>query len=411
MKKFQFKAWQTIFLLLCIFFAAGNIIFGVYLNTIEEISPSEITNFNQPQNIIRDILPDKIVKPEIEIEPEPENIIISPLTTPDIVKGIYLTGYTFSSKSRRNELAELINSTELNSMVIDIKDPNGEFMFHFSDPRLASAPLSPAVLDNETYSAILADLQNQEIYTIARVVTFQDDAAARNLPEESLKNKSGTIWQNWKGLTWLDMTNPKAWEIPVIKAREAAALGFDEIQFDYIRFPSDGNVNQIAYHDLPDDKYKYEVLAEFFAYLDEELKDIEIPISIDLFGLTYHLREDPHYDLNIGQRLIDAAQYFDYISPMVYPSHYPTGYLGYANPAAYPYQVIDKAMKDGNQIITNLEHSTAQTRPWIQDFDMGAVYDANMVRLQIDAVEDNDGSGWLLWSPRNVYTVGALKNK
>jgi hypothetical protein len=400
MLKTKFTNWQSCFILICLLIGTSSLIIGTYFQTISEIESQGQTLFTF-QNISQ-VITDKII-------PEPIAIIVPPLPTPEIVKGIYLTGYTFSSATRRQELANLIKTTELNTMVIDIKDPAGKFMFHFSDPRLASAPLSAAVLDNETYGQILSDLQNQKIYTIARVVTFQDDAAARNLPIESLKNKSGAIWQNWKGLTWLDMTNPKAWEIPVIKAREAAALGFDEIQFDYIRFPSDGNIGQIAYYDLPDTKYKYQVLKEFYQYLSQELGDLDIPISIDLFGLTYCLREDENYDLNIGQRLADAALYFDYISPMVYPSHYPDGYLGYTNPADYPYEIIDKALQDGNQIIQSIPESIAQTRPWIQDFNMGAIYNATMVQAEIKAVEDNHASGWLLWNPRNVYTVGALK--
>ena len=407
MQNTEFSTQQGIFVLLCL--SLAMLCFGGYFHfkTIREIeantSPLTINQAHQSDGL------DYVSGDKTDLQDT--QVVDKPLPTPEIVKGIYLTGYTFSSEKRLAELTELIQSTELNSMVIDIKDPNGKFMFHFTDERLNSVALSSVVFENDKYSDVLAELQEKEIYTIARVVTFQDDAAARTLPEEALKNKSGTIWENWNGITWLDLTNPKAWEIPVLKAKEAIALGFDEIQFDYIRFPSDGNTNQIQYHDLPAGKYKYEVLADFFAYLDEELKDVDIPISIDLFGLTYHTREDEHYDLGIGQRLVDAAVHFDHISPMVYPSHYPAGYLGYANPAAYPYQVIDKAMKDGNQIIGSLENAKGKTRPWIQDFDMGANYDASMVRAQIKAVEDNGGAGWLLWNPRNVYTTGALQKE
>jgi len=391
----KIKTWLGLFITICLSVLTITLVINSYNKTVETVDNQKKESVDSETTVSEDL---------------PEMIIVEkPMSTPEIVKGIYLTGYTFSSAKRRNELAGLIQSTELNSMVIDIKDPNGKFMFHFSDPRLASAPLSGAVFENEDYRTVLTELQDQGIYTIARVVTFQDDAAARNLPNESLKNKSGAIWENWKGITWLDLTNPKAWEIPVLKAKEAVNLGFDEIQFDYIRFPSDGNVNQIKYFDLPDTKYKYEVLAEFFAYLDEELKDINIPISIDLFGLTYRARDDEHYDLNIGQRLVDAAIYFDHISPMVYPSHYPIGYMGFQNPADHPYAIIDKAMKDGNEIISSLEGVKGKTRPWIQDFNMGAIYNASMVRAQIDAIEDNGGAGWLLWNPRNIYTIGALK--
>ncbi|MFA7663058.1 MAG: putative glycoside hydrolase [Patescibacteria group bacterium] len=402
MSQITIKTWQGLFIIICLSVAIIRLWAGFYFDNFETVSTTNWLKFNPKQILLTKNI-DTPIDNEIKIEKS--------LATPTIVKGIYLTGYTFSNKTRRNELADLIQQTELNSMVIDTKDPNGNFTFSFSDPPLASIPLSKVAMDDETYSNILNELQAKNIYTIARITTFQDDILARSLPEESLKNKSGSIWQNWKGLAWLDMTNPKAWEIPVLQAKKAASLGFDEIQFDYIRFPSDGDTNQIAFTNLPDNKYKYEILNDFFIYLKKELADIKIPISIDLFGLTYQIREDKNYDLNIGQRLVDSALYFDYISPMVYPSHYPTGYLGYKNPAEYPFEVVNKAMKDGNQIIASIPNTKAKTRPWLQDFNMGAIYDASMVRAQIKAVEDNGGSGWLLWNPRNVYTSKALKLK
>ncbi|MEK7071972.1 MAG: putative glycoside hydrolase, partial [Patescibacteria group bacterium] len=139
--------------------------------------------------------------------------------------------------------------------------------------------------------------------------------------------------------------------------------------------------------------------------------DLPIPISIDPFGLTYQRRNDPDYDLNIGQRLADAAPYFNFISPMVYPSHYPSGFLSFINPADHPYEVVSKALMEGNLILETVTTSIASTRPWLQDFDLGADYNASMIRAQIKAADENQASGWLLWNARNVYTAGALKNE
>lgn len=333
-----------------------------------------------------------------------------PLETPKIVKGIYLTGYSFVNKKTREGLVQLANETEINAFVIDIKDASGRLMFTPESELLKKLPVSNMSFDNEQHKEILADLQQQGIYTIARITTFQDSIAAKTFPDLALKNTSGGVWTNWQGISWLDMTNPGAWEISVEEAKEAVLLGFDEIQFDYIRFPSDGNIRQIKYFDLPTGKKKYEALTDFYKFARENLDDTEIPLSVDLFGLTYEHRENPEYDMNIGQRLIDAGQYFDYISPMVYPSHYPDGYMGFANPALHPYAVVDRAMKMGNQILSATS-TIATSRPWLQDFDIGADYTAPLVRAQIDASEENGVTGWLLWNPYNRYTAGALKKE
>jgi hypothetical protein len=208
----------------------------------------------------------------------------------------------------------------------------------------------------------------------------------------------------------MDMTNPEVWKLPVDQAREATLIGFDEVQFDYIRFPSDGNTSQIQYHSFSEGQRKYEVLVDFFKYLSQELSDLPTPLSLDLFGLTYQRRpSNEHYDLNIGQRLVDAAPYFDFISPMVYPSHYPSGFMGFENPAAYPYAVVDRALSEGNFILASTTNSIASTRPWLQDFDMGANYHAGLIKDQIRASDENNASGWILWNASNYYTEDAFE--
>ncbi len=331
-----------------------------------------------------------------------------PLPTPEKVKGIYLTGYTFSRGQRRAQLIRLIENTELNTMVIDIKDPNGDFMFPPAAKELKTIPLSRYSFQYEDLKKILSQLQENNIYTIARITTFQDHKAASTFPHLALKNKWGGGWKNWKGLSWLDMTNPLAWDIPLLQAKEAALLGFDEIQFDYIRFPSDGNLSQIHYYNLPANKTKYEALTDFYKYASTELEELKTPVSVDLFGFTYN-RFNMHRDLNIGQRLIDAGTYFDYISPMVYPSHYPKGYNGFDNPEDHPYSILNKALKDGKYILKHINNSKAKTRPWIQAFNLGLTYDGHMLRAQIKACEDNNSSGWLLWNSRNSYPVSSFR--
>ncbi len=333
------------------------------------------------------------------------------LATPQKVKGIYLTGYTFSNKKRRTDLINLVKKTELNSVVIDLKDPAGKLMFLPISEKIKDWPLSAVALSRNDYQAILAELQDENIYTIARITTFQDPTAVKIFPTMALKNKSNNIWSDYKGVTWLDMTNKQVWQLITEQAKEAALIGYDEVQFDYIRFPSDGNIKQIKYYNFPADQKRHEAITEFFKYLKSEFSDLPIPISIDPFGLTYQRRNDPDYDLNIGQRLADAAPYFNFISPMVYPSHYPSGFLSFINPADHPYEVVSKALMEGNLILETVTTSIASTRPWLQDFDLGADYNASMIRAQIKAADENQASGWLLWNARNVYTAGALKNE
>lgn len=333
------------------------------------------------------------------------------LITPQKVKGIYLTGYTFSNKKRREELINLVKETELNSVVVDLKDPAGKFMFLPISEKIKDWPLSAVAISRDDYQAILAQLQDENIYTIARITTFQDPTAVKSFPTLALKNKSNNIWSDYKGVTWLDMTNPEVWQIVVEQTMEAALIGYDEVQFDYIRFPSDGDIKQIKYHNFLEDQKKHEAITEFFKYLKSELKGLPIPLSIDLFGLTYQRRSDPDYDLNIGQRLADVALYFNFISPMVYPSHYPSGFLSFINPADHPYEIVSKALMEGNLILETVTTSMASTRPWLQDFDLGADYNSTMIRAQIKAADENKATGWLLWNARNVYTASALKNE
>jgi len=334
-----------------------------------------------------------------------------PLKTPSEVKGIYLTGYTFSQEIRREKLFDLIRKTELNAAVIDFKDPGGRLMFKPRGGGLSDWPLSPIALGYDDYLKILEDLQAENIYSIARITTFQDSTAAKAFPKLALRNAGGGVWQDYKGVTWLDMTAPETWQLVAEQIKEARDIGFDEVQLDYIRFPSDGNLKSIAYGDFPSGSKRTAVLLNFYRFLRERLPDLDIPLSIDLFGLTYQRHpENPGYDMGIGQFLADSAAYFDFISPMVYPSHYGSPYAGCNKPVLCPYAVVDKAMKEGAAIMASSTNPVrGSSRPWLQDFNMGAVYTPDMVRAQIKAAEDNGASGWLLWNAGNNYTASALK--
>jgi hypothetical protein len=245
---------------------------------------------------------------------------------------------------------------------------------------------------------IIQEFEDAGIYTIARQTVFQDPALVRAKQEYAIKTKWGTVWRDKSGLAWADPRIREVWDYNAAIAKEAAGLGFDEINFDYMRYPSDGNLNAMELN-IPDGKTKAEMMEEFFQYLSEELSDV-VNISIDMFGLVLD-NADRDYDLGIGQRLASTTDYFDFISPMVYPSHYYSGYLGLKNPAAFPGAVVEYGVKKG---LPFFEENRATLRPWLQAFNIGAVYNERMIDLQTGAVESAASTtGWLLWNARNYY--------
>lgn len=336
------------------------------------------------------------------------------------VKAIYVTSYSASSEKTMNNLIDFVKSTELNAMVIDIKDYSGVLAYD-SQIELINQ------LDNDRdlikeLPDLIKKLHDNGIYVIARQTVFQDPELTSKKPEWAVKNSStGGICQDYKGLAWADASQEEVWHYNLAIAKEAINMGFDEINFDYIRFPSDGPMKQMVFTNM-NGRTKAEVMADFYKFLHENLKDEPAYISGDLFGLTTE-RDD---DMNIGQQLEDAALYFDYVCPMVYPSHYPSGYLNLTNPAAHPYEVITQAMKKGVESIQPLteeiietektetgeiiEHKKvkvteyrAKLRPWLQAFNMGATYTPARIDAQIQASDEQGGFGYLLWNARNVY--------
>ena len=204
----------------------------------------------------------------------------------------------------------------------------------------------------------------------------------------------------------MDPDNQEVWQYHVDIAKEAIGWGFDEINLDYVRFPSDGATSNMIFPDWSKTtSTKPEVIRNFFAYYSDHLKDEPAYLSADLFGLTTTVRND----MNIGQLLENAAPYFDYICPMVYPSHYPTEYMKFKNPADHPYEVIANAIKVGNKRLASTTPDRAQLRPWIQDFNLGAMYTADMIKQEIKAAGDNGADGFLVWDPKNLYTWAALQ--
>lgn len=357
---------------------------------------------------------------------------VAHLDTPEAVKAIYMSQCVVGTPDFRQRLVDLIDTTELNAVIIDIKDFSGKLAFSTDNPKLADSVSDDCgARDIESFIKLLHE---KDIYVIGRVTVFQDPYYTKVHPESAVKRASdGALWKDYKGLSFIDVGAKDYWEHVVEIGKEAYRKGFDEINFDYVRYPSDGNMKDIAF--MLSGKTKAEQLEEFFAYLHDELAEPfddfeDAPVlSADLFGYATTNTDD----LGIGQVLERALPYFDYVMPMVYPSHYNAGFIGIEKPATKPYEVIkysmDEAVRrarameasaDSTSTSTDAVFLRAQTkkgrgyisadqlRPWLQDFDMGAVYTPELVRAQMQATYDAGLDSWALWDAGNTYTKSAL---
>lgn len=321
---------------------------------------------------------------------------------PDEVRGIYITAYT-ASTNRFGKLIDFIKNNNLNTAVVDVKSPKGEPAFAIKDSALLKYNLARPIYNIES---VIEKLHQNNIYAIARVAVFQDPYLVGKQPQLALQWKTGGVWSDRKGVKWLDPTAFGVWQYNVSLAREAYERGFDEIQFDYIRFPSDGNLEAIKYAKWDGKTPKDVEMEKFFTYVGGIMRREKIPVSADMFGLVCCLE---NYDLGIGQVLERALPHFDFVSPMMYPSHYSPGFIGKKNPASYPYEVVRYSMDKANEKTARFAASStarlAGLRPWIQDFNIGDIYDAAKVRAQIRATEETGADGFLIWNARNVYTT------
>lgn len=319
------------------------------------------------------------------------------------VKGIYLTGWKAGQTKELEKLLKFADKTEINTMVIDIKDSTGRLTYRSALPMVEEIGANSARIAD--IDDLLKTLKKHDIYAIARVVAFEDPILAKNRPEWSIKTKSGKLWNTRNGLGWVDPYNREVWDYILDIAEEVAQKGFNEIQFDYVRFPSDGNLKNIVYPSN-NGQSRVETISSFLKYANKRLKPYGVYTSADVFGLVTSAVDD----MLIGQILEDLAKDVDYISPMVYPSHYYSGSYGIANPNGSPYETVYRALVDAVRRLEKVEGFKAEIRPWLQDFTLGEPsYGAQEVQDQIKATYDAGLSQWILWDPANNYSVNAFK--
>ena len=351
--------------------------------------------------------------------PIPEKPKVAHIPTPDPVKAVYMSQCVVGTPSFRDELVALIDTTELNAVVIDIRDYTGGIAFPTDHPLLADMVSDQCgARDMKTF---IERLHAKDIYVIGRITTFQNPLYTKMHPEQAVQSLKGGVWKDHKGLAFVDVGATGYWDSVVALAEESYDIGFDEINFDYIRYPSDGNMADADYIKR-DGKTKQEMLEDFYKYLDDHIPQ-EIVVSADLFGMV----TTNYDDLNIGQVLERALPYFDYIGPMVYPSHYPKGFNGWNDVNAVPYELmkfvmasaVERTVATTTQIpslaYTRIGTSTPaiyskpaydkrKMRAWIQDFDYPVEYTPAMVEAQIRANRELGLDSYMVWDPGNKYS-------
>lgn len=327
---------------------------------------------------------------------------------PHPIKGIYISAWTTTNSKKMDGLIKLVKETELNGVVVDVKDYSGKLTYKIDIP-LAEKSGALDEIKIKDIDGFINKLHKSNIYVIGRVQVFQDPVLAKARPDIAIKNlKTGAVWKDNKGLEWLDPSSRIVWNYAVDIGKDMAKHGFDEVNYDYVRFPADGDIGKLDFPFWDAVRPKYELISSFFSHLNNELKDSGIAASADLFGLASWRALDFSFDLNIGQRLVDALPYFDYVSPMVYPSHYPANFDGIKNPSLKPYEIISGSLRTWQELKATTTYR-AMLRPWLQDFDLNGVhYDKTKVRAQIQAVYDSGIDSWLLWNSSSKYTRDAL---
>jgi hypothetical protein len=318
---------------------------------------------------------------------------------PKYVRGVHLTAWVAGSQKLRQPLEKLIEDTELNTLVIDIKEYEGEIYLPGYKKAEDYKSFTRAVPDFEKY---IAELKKKNIYLVARIVVFKDNFLPKKRPDLAVKDANGGLWKDRAGLTWVDPYNRENWDYNIGLAEQAIKMGFDEIQFDYIRFPSDGNMKNCRYSQKHSSTTASAAIVGFLEAAHERIKPTGAYLSIDVFGLTTTVSGD----MGIGQKIVQMTKWADFVSPMVYPSHYAKGEYGIPDPNKAPYHTVYLSLESAKRRIP-----PSKLRPYLQDFSLGAHYGAKEILEQVQACYDNDIPEWLLWNPRCVYTRQALKGK
>ena len=288
-----------------------------------------------------------------------------------------------------DEVIHYSGMTPVNAVVLHVKTPKGKLMWPSDNPLANQLGVSAR------YTRLLKQikrLKSNNIYTIAKLDVFADHTLAATLPNFSVMDRtSQQPWSDANGLHWSNPTDPRVWDYNIDLAKELARIGFDEIQFDYVRFPSDGKLSQIQYPNAPPGFSKSDCIASFLEKAAKEVKPLGVNLSADIFGLTAWKKDD----FGVGQVIEKMAPHLDVICPMFYPSHFPRGFLGKQSPGDFPEMIMAASMRSMRR------RTDKPIRPWVQGF----WYKPLEIGAQLDGIRKAMGTSWSIWSPTGRYGV------
>jgi hypothetical protein len=317
----------------------------------------------------------------------------APRPLPDEVRGVHVT---LALASIPGKIPEYLDLPGLNTLEVDVKDENGELGFVPS-----SVPLAREIGAAKGYYAprkVATATHAAGAYLIGRIVVFEDPILSARKPELAIRTRDGGVWRNHAGLGWANPYDKRVWDYNLAIGRAAARAGFDEIQFDYVRFPSDGPIENAVFPGARGRDPGW-TIARFVHYAARRLRAEGVRVSVDVFGLS------AARDLGIAQSPRRLAKFVDGVYPMVYPSHYNQGEYGLASPVSLPGATVARSLADFKK---RMRGSNAKLIPWLEDFSFSGTVSPEHVRAQISAARRQDTRGYLLWNPLGEYTDGAL---
>ncbi len=337
---------------------------------------------------------------EMDLDPAKPDAPVELKLNPVSPKALYLTVYGIGSKLIRNRALDLIDSTELNALVIDVKGDRGFIPYPSAIP-LAKEIGGQKIRLVKDMKDMVQSLKDRGIYTIARVVVFKDDLLGKARPELAIKKPDGSLFKDREKLVWVDASRKEVWDYNIDIAVEAAQFGFDEIQFDYVRFPD----HKGLVFSVPNtEENRVKNITGFLAEARRRLEPYNVFLGADIFGYVVWNQNDTH----IGQK-IDQLGMVDYICLMLYPSGFHLGIPKYRNPVANSNRIVYLSLKKA-QDRSGLP--PVRFRPWLQSFRDYAFdrrfFDGQEIREQIKASEEFGSNGWMLWNPRNAYKADGL---
>lgn len=333
------------------------------------------------------------------------DVVLQPLEATFGAKGIYITFGLLAFGEKVQALIDMVARTELNAIVVDMKGDSGDLAYHSEDPLALEIGAEQRGLME--IQELLLLCRERGIYTIARLVVFKDSVLARGRSDWAVKRPDGTPFADGKGSLWVDPFRQEVWEYNIAIAREVAALGFDELQFDYIRFPTDGETGSLVYSQPSTEESRYGAIRDFMAQLDGALEPFGVFTSADIFGLTAWL----DHEADIGQMVENVAPYVDYLSPMLYPSTFTPGLLHWEadkRPTEYPYEVVYESL------IRIRGRTDKPLRPWLQhyaDYQYHLPFGLEEYRAQKQAANDAETNGWLFWNASGIYEEALFQNE